>query len=272
MRAQPYLSLLDFHGGLRLGLLASFFTLFGPQLWLPAQDEGGKGEGQKQGEEAARAKPAYDLVGWGQLKPVKGNEGFFEFACTAREKGRWRKLKTFVKLSDDLKVLADSRVELSEFKKDDKVYALGKNREDTSVSPMGLSVTYYRIIGVQALLRGKGIQVNKEYRDRKDKAVRWLDMLVETNDGQLEVTFFEQKGYRVEVSKRTLLLSRMPAEASLITSNSKGLYAFVLGKKSDERPDTGRKSDAKKPVFSTTRVIVLDPVAVKLGLYQKLYN
>ena len=97
-------------------------------------------------------------------------------------------------------------------------------------------------------------------------------MLVETNDGQLKVTFFDQKGYRVEVSKRTLLLSRMPAEASLITVNGKGLYAFVLGKKSDERPDTGRKSDAKKPVFSTTRVIVLDPVAVKLGLYQKLYN
>ena len=270
MTAQLQLSAPDFRDRLRRGLLAGLLFLISLQLPLSAQDEGEKG--RKQAEKAAKTQPAYDLGGWGQLKPVKGNEGFFEFACTAREKGRWRKLKAFVKLSDDLKVLADSRVELSEFKKDDKVFALGKNREDTSVSPMGLSVTYYRIIGVQALLRGKGIQVNKEYRDRKDKAVRWLDMLVETNDGQLEVTFFEQKGYRVEVSKRTLLLSRMPVEASLITANGKGLYAFVLGKKSDERPDTGRKSDAKKPVFSTTRVIVLDPMAVKLGLYQKLYN
>ena len=272
MSAQLHLSVRDFRGRLLPGLLAGLVFIIGAPIRLSAHAGGGKPEGRKQGEEVARPPPSYDLVGWGQLKPVKGNEGFFEFACTAREKGRWRKLRAFVKLSDDLKVLADSRVELGEFKKDDKVFVLGRNREDTSVNPMGLSVTDYRIIGVQAMLRGKGIQVNKEYRDRKDKAVRWLDTLVETNDGQLKVTFFEQKGDRVEVSKRTLLLSRMPAEAPLITSNARGLYAFVLGKKSEERHDTGRKSDEKKPVFSTSRVIVLDPVAVKLGLYQKLYN
>ena len=273
MRAQFQLSIYDLRGRLRPGLLAGFLLIIGLQLRLPAQDkEGVKGEGQKQGEEAARAKPSYDLVGWGQLKPVKGSEGFFEFSCTAREKGRWKKLKSFVKLSDDLKVLADTRAKLGEFKKDDKAFVLGKSREDTSVSPMGLSITDYRIISVQAVFRGKGLQVNEEYRDRKDKAVRWLDTLIETNDGELTVTFFDQKGYRVELGKRALLLSRMPAEASLVTANTKGLYAFVLGKKSEERPDTGRKSDAKKSVFSTSRVIVLDPMAVKLGLYQKLYN
>ena len=177
-----------------------------------------------------------------------------------------------MKLSDGLKVLADRRVKLTEFKKDDKAYVLGKNREDTSVNPMGLSFTDYRIIGVQAVLKGSGIKVNKDYRDRRDKAVRWLDTQVETSDGQLKVTFFEQKGYRVEADKRTLLINRAPAEAELITSNSRGIYAFVLGKKSEEHPDTGKKSDKKKSVFSTNRVIVLDLTALKLGLYQKLYN
>ena len=33
-----------------------------------------------------------------------------------------------------------------------------------------------------------------------------------------------------------------------------------------------KKSDKKKSVFSTNRVIVLDLTALKLGLYQKLYN
>ena len=62
------------------------------------------------------------------------------------------------------------------------------------------------------------------------------------------------------------------AEAELITSSSRGIYAFVLGKKSEDHPDTGKKSDKKKSVFSTNRVIVLDLTALKLGLYQKLYN
>lgn len=226
----------------------------------------------KKGDEDSRPKPSYDLVAWGQLKPVKGNEGFYDFSCTAQEEGRWKKQKVFVKLGDGLKVLADRRVKLTEFKKDDKAYVLGKSREDTSVSPMGLSLTEYRIIAVQAVLKGKGIKINEDYRDRKDKSVRWLDTLVETNDGQLKVTYFEQKGYRVEVDKRALLIHRMPAEAELVTSNTRGLYAFVLGKKSEDRPDTGKKSDKKKPVFSTNRVIVLDLTALKLGLYQKLYN
>lgn len=254
------------------GLLSGFLLIAAAQCQLLCQDDEGKEAGRKPAEEAARSKPSYDLVGWGQLKPLKDNEGFYEFSCTAREKGRWKKRKTFVKLSDELKVLADSGAKLADFKKDDKAFILGKEREDTSISPLGLSFTDYRIIGVQAVLRGKGIQVNKDYRDRRDKQVRWLDTLVETNDGQVRVTYFEQKGYRVEADKKTLLLSRLPADPELVTANTKGLYAFVLGKATEERPDTGRKSDEKKPVFSTNRVIVLDPAAVKLGLYQKLYN
>ena len=259
-------------GSIHRSLLAGLLLVVAIQPPVFSQAEGGKASAPKPEEETSRPKPSYDLVGWGQLKPVKGNEGFYDFSCTAREKGRWKKQKVFVKLSDGLKVLADSRVKLTEFKKDDKAYVLGKNREDTSVSPMGLSFTDYRIIGVQAVLKGSGIKVNKDYRDRKDKAVRWLDTQVETSDGQLKVTFFEQKGYRVEADKRTLLIHRAPAEAELITSSSRGIYAFVLGKKSEEHPDTGKKSDKKKSVFSTNRVIVLDLTALKLGLYQKLYN
>jgi len=259
----------NFNASYQRGFVAGFLLVIVVQSSAFCQAEGGNGKPE---EETAPAKPSYDLIGWGQLKPVKGNDGFYDFSCTAQDKGRWKKLKAFVKLSDDLKVLADRRVKLTEFKKDDKAYVLGKHREDTSVSPMGLSVTDYRIIGVQAVLKGKGIKINKDYRDRRDKAVRWLDTLVETSDGQLKVTFFEQKGYRVEADKRTLLISRMPAEAELVTSKTRGLYAFVLGKKSDEHPDTGKKSDKKKPVFSTNRVIVLDLTALKLGLYQKLYN
>ena len=30
------------------------------------------------------------------------------------------------------------------------------------------------------------------------------------------------------------------AEAELITSSSRGIYAFVLGKKSEDHPDTGK--------------------------------
>ena len=206
-------------GSIHRGLLAGFLLVVAVQLPVFSQAEGGKD---------SVPKPSYDLVGWGQLKPVKGNEGFYDFSCTAREKGRWKKQKVFVKLSDGLKVLADRRVKLTEFKKDDKAYVLGKNREDTSVSPMGLSFTDYRIIGVQAVLKGRGIKVNKDYRDRRDKAVRWLDTQVETSDGQLKVTFFEQKGYRVEADKRTLLIHRAPAEAELITSSSRGIYAFCL--------------------------------------------
>ncbi len=259
-------------GSIHRGLLTGLLLVVATQLPVFSQAEGGKDSTPGPQEETSSPKPSYDLVGWGQLKPVKGNEGFYDFSCTAREKGRWKKQKVFVKLSDGLKVLADRRVKLTEFKKDDKAYVLGKNREDTSVNPMGLSFTDYRIIGVQAVLKGSGIKVNKDYRDRRDKAVRWLDTQVETSDGQLKVTFFEQKGYRVEADKRTLLINRAPAEAELITSNSRGIYAFVLGKKSEEHPDTGKKSDKKKSVFSTNRVIILDLTALKLGLYQKLYN
>ena len=253
-------------------VLAGLLLIAAARCSLLCQEGGGKESGKKPEGEAASEKPSYDLVGWGQLKPVKDNEGFYEFSCTAREKGRWKKRKTFVKLSDDLKVLADSRAKLADFKKDDKAFVLGKVHEDTSISPLGLSFTDYRIISVQAVLRGIGIKINKDYRDRRNKQVRWLDTLVETNEGQVKVTWFEQKGYRVEVEKKTLLLSRLPADPELVTANSKGLYAFVLGKATEQRPRTGRKSDEKKPVFSTNRIIVLDMAAVKLGLYQKLYN
>ena len=253
-------------------VFAGLLLIAAARCSLLCQEGGGKESGKKPEGEAASEKPSYDLVGWGQLKPVKDNEGFYEFSCTAREKGRWKKRKTFVKLSDDLKVLADSRAKLADFKKDDKAFVLGKVHEDTSISPLGLSFTDYRIISVQAVLRGIGIKINKDYRDRRDKQVRWLDTLVETNEGQVKVTWFEQKGYRVEVEKKTLLLSRLPADPELVTANSKGLYAFVLGKATGQRPRTGRKSDEKKPVFSTNRIIVLDMAAVKLGLYQKLYN
>ncbi len=253
-------------------VLSGLLLIAAARCSLLCQEGGGKESGKKPEGEAAREKPSYDLVGWGQLRPVKDNEGFYEFSCTAREKGRWKKRKTFVKLSDDLKVLADSRAKPADFKKDDKAFVLGKEREDTSVSPLGLSFTDYRIISVQAVLRGSGIKINKDYRDRRDKQVRWLETLVETNDGQVKVTCFEQKGYRIEVEKKTLLLSRQPADSERVTANTKGLYAFVLGKSTGQRPRTGRKSDDKKPVFSTNRVIVLDPTAVRLGLYQKLYN
>ena len=243
-----------------------FFFFSAAPASLAAQEKEDKGTGAQQQDGSAKPRPSYDLIGWGQLKPVKNNEGFFDFTCTVSEKGRWKKKKVFVKITDDLKVLADRRARLADFKKDDKAFILGKEREDTSLSPMGLSFTDYRIIGVQAVLKGKGIKINKDYRDRRDRKVRWLDTLVETNDGQVKVTYFEQMGYRVEVDKKTILRSRLPADPGPVTANTKGFYAFVLGKNSQLRPQTGRKADEKRAVFSTNRVIVLDLAAVKLGL------
>ena len=105
-------------GSIHRGLLAGLLLVVAAQPLVFSQAEGGKDSAPKPEEETSRPKPSYDLVGWGQLKPVKGNEGFYDFSCTAREKGRWKKLKVFVKLSDGLKVLADRRVKLTEFKND----------------------------------------------------------------------------------------------------------------------------------------------------------
>jgi hypothetical protein len=253
-------------------------------LWSPVvgQDDGEKKGPDKKGPEKepekekkdakdAKKKPSYDLIAWGQLKPIKKQEGFYEFSYIGRVKRRPKKLSAFVKIGDDLKVLKDRRATPKQLVAGTKAFVLGKVFEKNSLSATGLANTEFSMRNVQALLIGKGIKVNVEYRDRRDEEVMWYSaVIVDAKKGV--VLTIDENEHRTTLGSRSLIIQRLVAEPKDLGTSKKGFYAFILAKKSEERPETKKKSDEKKGAFVTSRIILLDPTAVKAGLYSKIYE
>ncbi len=258
----------------RLLVLGLVVALSSPVL---SQDDGAKKSPEeepgteKKGTENAKKKPSYDLIAWGQLKPVKNQEGFYEFSYTAKVKRKRRKLSAFVKIGDDLKVLKDQRATPKQLQVGTKALVLGRVYEKNSLDATGLSSTVFSMRNVQALLIGKGIKVNTDYRDPRDDEVMWYAAVVA--DSKKGVAFeIDKNEHQTTLDRKSLIIQRLVAEAEDLGKSKKGFYAFILARKSEERPETKKKSDAKKEAFVTSRIILLDLTAVKAGLYYKIYE
>ena len=219
-----------------------------------------------------KKKPKYDLVAWGQLKPVKGQAGYFEFSYTKTVKRRPKKMSAFVKLGDDLKVLEDTKISAKKLAVGTKAHLYGQARENETVNPLGITTMEYSLKNVSAVLIGKGIKIDPEYRDPANKQNKWhTGVISEPKMGSPFRLTIDDKKHAVTLAKRPVLLSRDPVKGSKVTTQKKRFYAFILADETEDRPETKKKSDKKKPAFETNRVILLDTAAVKYRVYNNLF-
>jgi len=223
------------------------------------------------GDAAEKAAPRYDLIAWGELKPMKGSDGFFALAYTVHEKGKRRPRSAFVKIGADLKVLVDRRVAPKNLAAGGMAWVLAKQRSNSVVSPLGVSTTEYSLASVEAVFSGRSVKANAEYRDPRDAAIRWYEGTLGDPGANISIEI-DGKSHRALVDKRTLFIDRGAGEPADVLEAKRPFSAFILATRSEERPPSEKKSDAATPSFETARVIVLDPTAVKAGVYQKLYE
>ena len=234
-------------------------------------EENGPQKGRPTEKKATKKKPSYDLIAWGQLKPVKSEEGFFELAYTKTVKRKRKKMVAFVKLGDGLKVLEDRRATAKQLQAGTRAFVLGKVFEKSNLSATGLTSSEFSMRNVQALLIGGGIKVNTDYRDPRDEEIMWYNAVIADSKKGLALEIDENE-HRTTLDRKTLIIQRRVAEPSVVAGSGKAFYGFVLANRSDERPRTKKRSDEKKESFVTSRVILLDSSAVKSGLYYKIYK
>ena len=213
------------------------------------------------GEQAAKEKPAFGFKAWGKLgSPLKDAPGFYYLTYYQKgARGRLKSVQAFLKLKEDLTPLMDRRVTDKDLKEGEELFILGKPLSRSVQSPFGGTLKQLNITDCQAVLSGKDVEVNLKYKNPRDSAIKWCRTKYL---GDLKVNY-EKESYKLRLGRTCPILKRQEGTSKLLR---RGAYIFVAGNKIDERPETKKKSDAKKECFEAEKVVVLDR-----GLIKKVY-
>ena len=243
---------------------------------------GVRGEREREEDKGKR----HDLREWGDLRPVRGEKGTYEFWYKKREKGKLRTRKVLVKVPEEKEkcsVYQDVRIRLNHLKAKDRVLLFGK--------PVAHEVYGGRGGGLGAVRSGKDYQVqntrvllagdvdtfalDETYTNRKLPGVIWLRAEVQDTAGGLKV-LYKGNGHRVNMAKRAPLVKRVKLvkrELERFRKSTKKRKVYLHAdaveekkgskkkKKTDDRKKSARDNELK--TYRAGRVIILDPRLLK---------
>jgi len=236
---------------------------------------------KKRGKEKA-AKSLRDVSSIAKLgRGVRGNEGFFDVTIYGRdEKGKKKSTKAFLKLDDEVPLYVDRQVKIEHLKEGDKIVVFGRPVETEVEERVGgggggrggrggggrIQRGWDRQIqNVKVLLTGDELDTNAVYKDTKDQSLKWVRSTITSTLGGIWIRH-EGNKYKVVLAKRAPMIKRFRAttekERKVL---KKARYVHLNADETDSRPQTKKKSDAKKESYEGMRLIILDPRLLSSG-------
>jgi hypothetical protein len=224
-------------------------------LWSDAS--GAEERAPKQKTQKARK-----VSGWGELgKPVKDSDFYeltwFRKTGTGRE-AKIRKTSAFLKVTSKSLIYEDTRVAIDQLESGTDVRIFGRpvseqvpNRGDAR-GGVDHQIQNARVV-LGDDLESK-LPFDEEFVDPTAPDHKWVEAQVTKGTGGLWVKALGVD-HRVTMERSAPVLKRAKVEPKRLKGR---LYVQFFAWTTNERPDTGTKSDAEKPAFRAAMLVILD--------------
>ena len=208
---------------------------------------------------------------WGELgKPIKGSD-FYEITYYKKtgsgRKAKVKKTKAFLEVTSKSVIYRDARIGIGQLEPEQDVRIFGKpvSRQVPGGGGRGGGRggggagggVDSQIQNARVVLSGdvhNNLPFDKEFVDPKARGYKWLEAKVTKSGGGLWVTSLGTDN-RVTMAKGAPILKRAKVKPARLKGR---LYIQFFARTTSERPDTGRKSDAKKDSFRASMIVILD--------------
>ncbi len=234
-------------------------------IWSDTARAQSRGRGRVEKRPAAK----FDLDSWGQLgKLVKGSADFYELTYYKKtgegRKAKVTKTKAFLKIPAETLLYEDIRIRLGQLKENEDVVIFGKHvsRDVPDQTGRGRRGVDSQIQNASVVLSGElhgRLPFNRQFSDPRRSGHKWCEAKVTKSGGGLAVDY-EGINSRVTMARGAPILKRMKANRKRLRNR---VYVQLFGKKTAERPETKKKSDAKKESFEARLMVILDRGSLK---------
>ena len=232
---------------------------------------------RNRGRGTQQSSQKFDLDSWGQLgRAVRGSKDFYELSYYKKtgsgRKAKTKKTKAFLKIPAGIPLYLDLRIRLSQLKTAEPLLIFGRpiTRDVANPTGAGLAGRDSQIQNAQVVLSGdlqNKLPFNKKYTDPRLPGLSWCEAPVVKSGGGLAVTY-ASVDTRVLLAKGAPVLKRVKADRKRLKS---GMYVQLFGKKTKERPETKKKSDAQRECFEASMIVILDKRSLKMA-YPRMWE